>query len=50
MLSVFHKRHAEDRVGAGPELKVIDDSGHTGSEATTDAVLEALARFGAHGR
>jgi proline iminopeptidase len=32
------------------ELKVIDDSGHTGSEAMADAVVEALARFGMRGR
>ncbi|EFG04147.1 prolyl aminopeptidase [Streptomyces clavuligerus] len=29
------------------ELKVIDDSGHTGSPAMRDAALEAIARFGA---
>ncbi|MDG4863903.1 prolyl aminopeptidase [Streptomyces sp. T-3] len=32
------------------ELKVIDDSGHTGSPAMQDAVLEAIARFGRSGR
>ncbi|MET9296192.1 prolyl aminopeptidase [Streptomyces sp. NPDC003077] len=31
------------------ELKVIDDSGHTGSPAMRDAVLEAVARFGKNG-
>ncbi|MEY9212299.1 pimeloyl-ACP methyl ester carboxylesterase [Thermobifida halotolerans] len=28
------------------ELRVIDDSGHTGSPAMRDAVLEAIVRFG----
>jgi proline iminopeptidase len=28
------------------ELKVIDDSGHTGSPAMSEAVFEAIARFG----
>ena len=28
------------------ELKVIDDSGHTGSPAMQHAALEAIARFG----
>ncbi|MFE0875958.1 prolyl aminopeptidase [Streptomyces smyrnaeus] len=32
------------------ELKVIDDSGHTGSPAMQDAVLEAIAQFGKSGR
>ncbi|MEU8825743.1 prolyl aminopeptidase [Streptomyces sp. NPDC048636] len=32
------------------ELKVIDDSGHTGSPAMRDAVLEAISRFGKNGR
>lgn len=32
------------------ELKVIDDSGHTGSPTMQDAVLEAIARFGKSGR
>jgi proline iminopeptidase len=32
------------------ELKVIDDSGHTGSPAMRDAVLEAIAGFGTNGR
>jgi proline iminopeptidase len=31
------------------ELKVIDDSGHTGSPTMQESILEALARFGAHG-
>ncbi|MEU4212362.1 prolyl aminopeptidase [Streptomyces sp. NPDC026206] len=31
------------------ELKVIDDSGHTGSSAMRDALLEATARFGENG-
>jgi proline iminopeptidase len=29
------------------ELQVIDDSGHTGSPAMRDAILDAVARFGA---
>ncbi|MFJ9434307.1 prolyl aminopeptidase [Streptomyces sp. NPDC101490] len=32
------------------DLRVIDDSGHTGSPAMRDAALEAIARFGANGR
>ncbi|GAA1091994.1 MULTISPECIES: prolyl aminopeptidase [Streptomyces violaceusniger group] len=32
------------------ELKVIDDSGHTGSPTLRAAVLEAIARFGKEGR
>ncbi|MDJ0380405.1 prolyl aminopeptidase [Streptomyces sp. G-G2] len=32
------------------ELKVIDDSGHTGSRAMRDATLEAIARFSTSGR
>ncbi|WP_069811927.1 prolyl aminopeptidase [Streptomyces sp. TP-A0874] len=32
------------------ELKVIDDSGHTGSPAMGRAVGEAIARFGGYGR
>lgn len=32
------------------ELKVIDDSGHTGSPAMQDAVLETITRFGKSGR
>ncbi|WP_432253229.1 prolyl aminopeptidase [Streptomyces sp. HNM1019] len=32
------------------ELKVIDDSGHTGSPTLRAAVLEAIARFGKQGR
>jgi proline iminopeptidase len=32
------------------ELKVIDDSGHTGSPAMQDAILEAIARFGRNAR
>ncbi|MDH6574957.1 prolyl aminopeptidase [Kitasatospora sp. MAP5-34] len=32
------------------ELKVIDDSGHTGSPAMRQATLEAIARFGENGR
>ncbi|MGF7235394.1 MAG: prolyl aminopeptidase [Frankia sp.] len=32
------------------ELKVIDDSGHTGSPAMHDAILEAIQRFGSRGR
>ena len=32
------------------ELKVIDDSGHTGSPAMQDAILEAVARFGRNAR
>lgn len=31
------------------ELKVIDDSGHTGSAAMRDAILEALSRFAGNG-
>ena len=32
------------------ELKVIGDSGHTGSPAMQDAILEAIARFGRNAR
>ncbi|MEU5212665.1 prolyl aminopeptidase [Streptomyces sp. NPDC020742] len=32
------------------ELKVIDDSGHTGSPAMQDAIVEAIERFGKNGR
>ncbi|MER8236523.1 prolyl aminopeptidase [Streptomyces sp. NPDC094049] len=32
------------------DLRVIDDSGHTGSPAMRDAALEAIARFDANGR
>lgn len=32
------------------ELKVIDDSGHTGSPTSQATVLEAIARFGRNGR
>ncbi|MGW4890984.1 prolyl aminopeptidase [Kitasatospora sp. NPDC004240] len=44
-------RSAWQLAGAWPdaELKVIDDSGHTGSPALRRAVLEALARFGGSG-
>ncbi|MCD0484345.1 prolyl aminopeptidase [Streptacidiphilus sp. ASG 303] len=34
----------------GAELKVVDDSGHTGSPAMRDAIGEAVARFGRTGR
>ncbi|WP_462185800.1 MULTISPECIES: prolyl aminopeptidase [unclassified Frankia] len=34
----------------GAELKVIDDSGHTGSSAMQDAILEAAERFGKNAR
>ncbi|ETB46706.1 hypothetical protein O981_27335 [Mycobacterium avium 10-5560] len=30
------------------ELKIVDDSGHTGSPAMTIAITEAIARFSAH--
>ncbi|MFG2385531.1 alpha/beta fold hydrolase [Streptomyces avermitilis] len=32
------------------ELKVIDDSGHTGSPSMQDAILESTERFGKNGR
>ncbi|MEU6497515.1 prolyl aminopeptidase [Streptomyces sp. NPDC046984] len=38
------------KVWPDAELKVIDDSGHTGSPAMQDALLEAIARFGKSGR
>ncbi|MFJ3876725.1 prolyl aminopeptidase [Streptomyces sp. NPDC090077] len=43
---------AWELAGAWPdaELKVIDDSGHTGSTAMRDAILEATGRFGRNGR
>jgi proline iminopeptidase len=33
------------KVWPDAELKIIDDSGHTGSPAMQDAILEAIARF-----
>ncbi|MFE9320225.1 hypothetical protein ACIHDR_05080 [Nocardia sp. NPDC052278] len=32
------------------ELRVIEDSGHIGSPAMRNAILEALARFGGSGQ
>ncbi len=38
------------KVWPDAELKVIDDSGHTGSPAMRDAILEATERFGTYRR